>query len=292
MRPQGEPPPPPADCQMFLGVYADGYHPRGRGTINTKICILDEHGGLFPRQQNLPRCSMMLAWREMLKEAYENWVKEGRPVEFNTLNGASFSLPIRWEGKQYKTVVRIHFRFVTADHHHLWWECGSRFCVACPWQRHERILFSTNPIPCRLLAVDLLVCKGCRTPALCSQPFTIQRGLSVGSCGVVGQLLPVDNACVLHQYVCAVAPRYRLSDLPHQSKQYHSQVRRTFRSGVSFTRREARVHWLHRTASCLCRTICCFCRGATFCFSCIPPPLTSLKCHGGCGARYMCIWSI
>ena len=57
--------------------------------------------------------------------------------------------------------------------------------------------------------------------------------------GVVGRFLPLDDACVLHEYVSLVAPRYQPSDLPGQSKQYRSQVRRRFRSGVSFTSKKA-----------------------------------------------------
>ena len=84
---------------------------------------------------SIPCCSQ----REMLKEADEEWVKEGRPPELNTLSNTSFSLPICCQGKQHKTLQHVRIRFFTADHHHLWWECGGRCCVTRPWHRHKGV---------------------------------------------------------------------------------------------------------------------------------------------------------
>ena len=60
------------------------------------------------------------------------------------------------------------------------------------------------------------------------------------ACGVVGRVLPLEDACELFRYVATVAPRYKVADIPVDSKQYCSLVRRRFRNGISFTGREAR----------------------------------------------------
>ena len=60
------------------------------------------------------------------------------------------------------------------------------------------------------------------------------------ACGVVGRVLPLEDACELFRYVATVAPRYKLADIPVDSKQYCSLVRRRFHNGISFTGREAR----------------------------------------------------
>ena len=60
------------------------------------------------------------------------------------------------------------------------------------------------------------------------------------ACGVVGRMLPLEDACELFCYVAPVAPRYKVADIPVDSKQYSSLVRRRFRNGISFTGWEAR----------------------------------------------------
>ena len=46
------PPPPPQQATLTLCLYADGYQPKGRPNVNTKICIIDFVGG----SQGLAMC--------------------------------------------------------------------------------------------------------------------------------------------------------------------------------------------------------------------------------------------
>ena len=73
----------------------------------------------------------------MLKNDYDLWVRRGRAEELNKLQKTLFYLLVQRGGCKHNVSVRVQFRFFTADHHHLWWECGGRCCVVCPWQRHQ-----------------------------------------------------------------------------------------------------------------------------------------------------------
>ena len=59
------------NAHLVLGVYADGYTPRGRGNVNTKVCVIDMEGSLFPHVNQVPQCSTMVTWREILKNTYD-----------------------------------------------------------------------------------------------------------------------------------------------------------------------------------------------------------------------------
>ena len=83
--------PPPPNANLVLGVYADGYRPRGRGSVNTKVCVIDMEGSLFPHVNHVPQCSTMVTWREMLKNTYNQWVREGRTQELNRLRQTPFT---------------------------------------------------------------------------------------------------------------------------------------------------------------------------------------------------------
>ena len=48
---------------------------------------------------------------------------------------------------------------------------------------------------------------------------------------VVGCILPSDDACVLHRYTCAVAPRYKLGDVLQDNKQYRTSCDADFAWG-------------------------------------------------------------
>ena len=236
--------PPPPNCVLSLGVYADGYRPRGRGNVNIKVCLIDEGGSLFPIRAHIPQCTLqlLLTWREMLKNDYDLWVRQVRAEELNKLQKTPFCLPVRRGGCTHNVGVRVQFRFFTTDHHHLWWERGGRCCVVCPWQRHQgvRELFQSDPHPLQVVGRMFSGVEGL-AQAFVSRPVlhNLKGGISRG-CGVVGRILPADDECAMHRYICAVAPRYKLGDVPQDSTQYCSLVRRRFRTGVSFTGREAR----------------------------------------------------
>ena len=57
---QGRRDPPPHQATLTLGLYADGYQPKGRPNVNTKICIIDFVGDCFPRSGHVPRCTDMI----------------------------------------------------------------------------------------------------------------------------------------------------------------------------------------------------------------------------------------
>ena len=59
------------------------------------------------------------------------------------------------------------------------------------------------------------------------------------ACRVMGRIPPANDVCVLHRYVCAVAPRYKLGVVPQDNKQLLSLVQWRFRTGVFLTGREA-----------------------------------------------------
>ena len=64
---QGLRDPPPQQATLTLGLYADGYQPKGRPNVNTKICIIDFAGNWFPRSSNVPRYTNMITWMELPK---------------------------------------------------------------------------------------------------------------------------------------------------------------------------------------------------------------------------------
>ena len=145
--------PPPPNRVLSLGVSADGYRPRGRGNVNIKVCVIDEGGSLFPLRAHVPQCILLLTWREMLNNDYDQWVRQGRAEKLNKLQKTLFSLPVQWGGCTHNVSVRVQFRSLIADHHHLWWEYGGRCCVVCLWQRHEgvRALFGSDPHPLQVV---------------------------------------------------------------------------------------------------------------------------------------------
>ena len=55
--------PPPPNANLVLGVYSDGYRPRGRGNVNTKVFVIDMEGSLFPHVNHVPQYSTMVTWR-------------------------------------------------------------------------------------------------------------------------------------------------------------------------------------------------------------------------------------
>ena len=75
----GSQPTPTPNCVLSLGVYADGYKPRGRGNVNIKVCLIND--GFFPKRAHFPQCTSLLTRRETLKKDYDLWVHQGRAEE-------------------------------------------------------------------------------------------------------------------------------------------------------------------------------------------------------------------
>ena len=111
------------------------------------------------------------------------------------------------------------------------------------------------------------------------------------ACGVVGRVLPLEDAYGLFRYVATMAPRYKVADIRVDSKQYCSLVRRRFRKGISFTGPEAREFqpWWRKTVYFPCLFICYFCRIATLLFFCMPPTHAYHRGNGGHWATSMFI---
>ena len=234
--------PPPPNANLVLGVYADGYRPRGRGNVNTKSCVIDMEGLLFPHVNHVPQCNTMVTCSEMLKNRYNQWVREGRSQELNRWCQTPFTLPAKWQGHTSNTLVRVTFRLRTAHHHHLWWKRGGRCCVVCPWKRHDGVrgLFGCHTQSLRQMGKRFVGVEGLEEAFVVQPSLQNLKGGISRVCGVVGCVLPLEDACEVFRYVGNVAPRYKLPDIPVDSKQYCSLVRRRFRNGISFTGPEAR----------------------------------------------------
>ena len=92
-------------------VYDDGYSPGGRGNVKIKVCVIDEGGSFFLLRAHAPQCTLLLTWREMLKNDYDQWVRQGRAEELNKLQKTPFSLPVQGGGCMHNVSVRVQFRF-------------------------------------------------------------------------------------------------------------------------------------------------------------------------------------
>ena len=126
---QGRRDPPPQQATLTLGLYADGYQPRGRPSVNTKICRIDFVGDWFPRSGHVPRCTNMITWMELPKVVDGEWLpKRAGPV----VPSCKFIQRMKYGGAEYTTTMHVQFGCLAADHHHLWSECRQKGCVACP----------------------------------------------------------------------------------------------------------------------------------------------------------------
>ena len=232
--------PPPPNANVVLGVYADCYRPRARGTVNAKVCVIHMEGSLLPHVNYMLQCITMVTWREMLKNTYHKWVREGRTQQLNRLRQTPFTPPVKWRGHTSTTLVRVTFRLLTADHHHLWWECGGRCCVVCPWKRHEgvRARFGCHTQSLQQMGKMFVGVEGLEEAFVVQPSLHNLQGGNSRVCGVVGRVL--EYARELFRYVATVAPRYKLADIPMDIKHYCSLVPSRFRDGISFTGREAR----------------------------------------------------
>ena len=129
---QGRQKPPPPHATLTLGLYVDGYQPRGRPNINTKIGIIDFQGHWCPTSGNVPRCTDMLTWQELPKVSDCQWLPKRAPA-LQALPSCKFKQRMKYACAVYNTTLQIRLGAITADHHHLWSECRQKGCVACPW---------------------------------------------------------------------------------------------------------------------------------------------------------------
>ena len=73
---QGHSDPPPQQATLTLGLYADGYLPRGRPNVKTEICIIAFARDWFPMFGHVPRCIDMITWMEFPKVVNGEWLRK------------------------------------------------------------------------------------------------------------------------------------------------------------------------------------------------------------------------
>ena len=241
---QGRQKPPPTHATLTLGLYADGYQPRGRPNINTKISIIDFQGHWFPMSGNVPRCTDMLTWQELPKVSDCQWLPI--PAEaLQALHSCKFKQRMKYAGAVYNTTLQIRLGANTADHHHLWSECRQKGCVACPSVNEDG-------------AGELFLHKGgCLNAMRGSHKFQgvsnleevyivhpvlhNTKGTASRILGVIGRTLAAPYNHDLLQVIAHVARRYDPGSLPPDSRQHMRHVRGRFQAGISLTGREART---------------------------------------------------
>ena len=233
----------PSFVELALFVFADGYSPRGRPNVNIEVALVDLQGTLFPSKTQLPSCTTLLTWRELPKNEFGMWVS-GRVEEINNVQRQQLRMGVFHNGKKTVVCISIKFKFLAADHHQLWWECGQKGCVMCSRDRNNPVasLFASPPQPLtfckhgKLLGVGGLHEAYARQPQLHNLKGSASRGI-----GVIGRALKSDERHTLLLHVATVARRYTPSDLPPNSRASILEVKRRFQQGMSFTGREARV---------------------------------------------------
>ena len=135
---QGYRDPPPQLATLTLGLYADGYQPRGRPKVNTKICIIDFAGDWFPSSGHVPTCTDIITWIELPKVVDGEWLPK-RAQALQALPLCQFKQHMKHGGAEYTTALHLRLGCPTADYHHLWSECRQKGCMACPWVNKHRV---------------------------------------------------------------------------------------------------------------------------------------------------------
>ena len=233
---QGWQKPPPPHATPTLGLYTDGYQPRGHPNINTKISIIDFQGHWFPMSGNVPRCTDMLTCSDW------QWLPK-RAEALQALSSCTFKQRMKYARALYNTTLQISFGAITADHQNLWSECRQKGFVARPWVNKNG-------------AGELFLHKGgCLNGVRGSHKFqgvsnldevdiaqpvwhNTKRAASKIQ-GVIGRTLPAPYNHELLQVIAHVARRYDPGSLPPDSKQHMRHVRGRFQAGISLTGCEA-----------------------------------------------------
>ena len=232
----------PPQVTLSLLLYGDGYSPRGRPNVTTKLALLDKSRTLFPfvdGSGGLPQSTGFLTWRELPKAEYSNWIPN-RAKELNRLHEYTFPVTV----SQAIVDVSIRWDFLTADHHHLWSECSKRPCVVCPWKHGDDVegLFSARGVAFGVFGAGKFAgVKGVERVEVIQPYLHNHKGAISRMCGVVGRALDTETK---HKFLCmvgSIARRYRPGDLTSDSKQSKTMVRNRLACGVSLTGREGRT---------------------------------------------------
>ena len=237
------PPAPEVTLDVFL--YVDGYTPRGTSNYNSKVCLVDAAGALFANASAVPTTTELLSWREMPRVAWDSW-QAGRIEELERLARACIKQPVQWNNQIYTCMVRFRLRYLSADHHHLWWELqNGQGCPSCDWKRSDwlaRLFQTLVPFTLANHPKGKLAAFSGANQVVPLQPILHNlKGFGARICGVVGRILPTAEA---YEFLCllsSVAKRFTPADLPVESRQCAKLVRERFRDGISLTGREARV---------------------------------------------------
>ena len=153
----------------------------------------------------------MLTWRELPKRDFESGVAQRRE-ELNFTQRAQFRLHVTSRSVQTTTCIKLKFRFINADHHHLWGEFGCKGCVSCGWSQREGVaaLFlqparNVQQVGerCRFFGVDGDVNTTVHQPILHNC-----KGLFSRLAGVVGRSLDGEDRLIFLEAISSVATRY------------------------------------------------------------------------------------
>ena len=67
--------PPPTAAPLHLYMYADAYGQRNLSLMSSKIALNDVDGHIFPTSCPIPKCSMLITWRELPKMEHGKWLQ-------------------------------------------------------------------------------------------------------------------------------------------------------------------------------------------------------------------------
>ena len=241
---QGRRDPPPQQATLTLGLYADGYQPRGCPNVNNKICIIDFAGDWFPRFGHVPRCTDMITWMELPKVVDGEWVPKWAEA-LQALPLCKFKQRMKCGGAEYTTAQHLQFGCLNAEHHHLWSEGRQKGCVACPSVNKHGV-------------ATLFLHKGGRLNEVrgshkfqgvsnLAQIYIIQpvlhntKGGASRFLGVIGRTAPGPYKHEVLKVIAQVARRYHPGYLPPDSREHLRLVHGRFQAGISLTGREART---------------------------------------------------
>ena len=227
-----------AEYTLRLFLYGDVYSPRGTPIVCQKVAIVDPQGCLLPpKGRDIPGCTQLLTWRELLKADFVAW-RDGRVEEINHC----VSTPVFVKVNGQTILVRFAFGYSCGDHHHQWSEFRCRDCVNCISKRNawleEMFLATVQTMLERSSALDKV--HGLEHAHTVQPVLHNIKGAISRAVGVIGRVLSGDLPQVLLQVIGTVAKRYQMKEtMPSSSSRTEARTR--FRSGVSLTGREART---------------------------------------------------
>ena len=214
---------PPQQATLTLGLYADGYQPRGRPNANTKICIINFVGDWFPRSGHVPRCTDMITCMELPKVVDGEWLpKWAKALQAMPL--CKFNQRMKYGGAEYTTTLHVQFGGLTADHHHLWSQCRRKGRVACPLvHKHGASALFLHKVGC---LNDVRGSHNIQGISNLAQVYIIQpvvhnmKGGASRLLGVIGRTVPRPYKHELLMVIAQVARRYQPGSLPPDGREH------------------------------------------------------------------------